>query len=216
VADLIAPHPEMLLLLRRQLGRHHLQVIVVTLATLAGAMLLWGLAYFLFYWLALFGLSISKGGDAVPPAHFTAGFVTLALFTLVLAWIDRRFTPDERAVDRKPRFEIFLDFMLVPARTTLAIWGSMTAWLKLDENEMAHGAALLGRLQHERKLAEQSIPVDVPDDAVRARVVFALLLLGLAEQRREEGVTWLHPLQPVPQKPRERNDPALNGPGLFE
>ena len=51
----------------------------------------------------------------------------------VLAWIDRRFTPDERAVDRKPPFEIFLDFVFVPARVTLAIWGSMTAWLKLDD-----------------------------------------------------------------------------------
>lgn len=216
MSESITPYPELVALLRRRISRHHLQVIGISLATFVGAVTLWAVAYFVLYWLTLFSISVWKGGEAVPPAHFSQGFATLALFTIVLAWIDRRFTPDERAVDRKPALEIFLDFVFVPARVTLAIWGSMTAWLKLNETEIAYAAALLGRVRAERKLADQSVPLEVPDEATRERVVFALLLLGLIEQRREEGITWLHSLQPEPRAPLERKGSALDEPGLFE
>jgi hypothetical protein len=195
VSGTITLYPEHIARLRRRLSQHNLQVIVITLLTCAAAVLLWGAAWFLLYWVALFSLSVWRGGDAEAPAHFTGEFAAIALFLLVLAWIDRRFTTDERAVDRKPALEIFLDFVLMPARVTLSIWGSMTAWQKLSDDEIAEAASLLARIQAERKLAEHSVPLEVPDDATRERLVFALLLLGIVEQRREDGITWLVALE---------------------
>jgi len=176
---------------RAHFARHNRQVLSFTILTLVSAILLWAVAYFVIYWLVLVAVTTSEGMDARVPRPFLLIFTICALLLCVIAWAANKLHPDYFPRDRKPAFEIFMDFVLAPPRVTLAIWGNFSAWLSLSEDELEEAWELLQTIARAGKLGIHSLPLEIPDPFLRSRVVFALRLAGLVDLRRNEEGAWL-------------------------
>jgi hypothetical protein len=178
--------------LRRRFHRHNWQVLGLSALSLAVAMALWGLLFLVAYWLLLLLLSSVIGGSARVPRGFGYGFIAVSASLVLVAWVDRKMFPDRRPPDNKSATEIFGDFLLAIPRLTLTVPGTLSAWLRLSAADLAQAAQLLIRIVQERKMPLHAAPAEIPDDRVRERVIFALLMLKILELRRVENVTWLY------------------------
>jgi hypothetical protein len=176
---------------RAHFTRHNRQVLSFTIFTFVSAILLWAVAYFVIYWIVLLAVTTAEGIDAHVPRAFLLIFTISALLLCALAWAVHKIHPDYFPRDRKPAFEILMDFVLAPPRVTLAIWGNFSAWLSLSEDELEECWELLKLVARQRKVSIQSLPLEIPDPLLRSRVVFALQLAGLVELRRNEEGAWL-------------------------
>ena len=184
--------------LRAHLARHNARVLLLSAATFAGAILLWAVLYAIAQWLTLLALVVVRGEDTSLPRGFPIVFATGALSLLAYAWIDRRLTPDDMPRDEKSAGEIAEDFLLAIPRATLAACSTLTAWQRLTPQEFALAATLLDRLSREQRVAMHSLPLDIPDEEARWRIVFALQLTQIVDMRREDRDYWLvlSPLRP--------------------
>jgi hypothetical protein len=184
--------------LRAHLARHNARVLLLSAATLAAAIVLWAVLYVIAQWLTLLALVIVRGADTPLPRGFPIVFGAAMLCLLAYAWIDRRLTPNDMPRDEKSAGEIAEDFLLAIPRTTLAAWSTLTAWQWLSAREFSLAASLLERLSRERRVAVHSLPIDIPEDEVRWRILFALQLTQLVDLRRDGRDYWivLNPLRP--------------------
>ncbi len=184
--------------LREHMVRHNWQVLGFTLLTTGTSILLWAILYGGVYWLLLLVRTSASVTDWVPVRSYTLVFGAVAGALLFAAWFDRTVAGSERVPDHRPMAEIFLDLVLAVPRTTLAIWGNLSAWQWLDREELDYAAALVERVVREKDVPLHSTPLDIPDDRTRERVVFALLMLRVLDIRREKNETHLRlsPLRP--------------------
>lgn len=196
-AEFTSPR-EVVATLRRELAGHNLRVLLLATLTAGAAALLWAVLYVVAQWLTLLFLTAAKGMDTPVPAEFPEVFTMAAAGLLVFAWIDRRLHPDDRPRDRRSSGEIALDFVLAIPRVTLAVGSTLSAWQQLTVVELTQAAELLERLGHERRLRLQSVPLEIPNDRQRERILFALQLVQFIDVQREDGDYWvkLNPLRP--------------------
>jgi hypothetical protein len=178
--------------LRSHLARHNLQVLGFSVLTAGAAVLLWTTLYVFSYWLTIFGITVARGPEAAMPPGFSLGFAMIAGGLLFAAWIDRWATPNALPPDKKRPLEIALDFLLATPRATLAIWGNLSAWQRLTRPQIELAADFLAQLMPNRRMAVHAVPLEIPDDTVRDKIVFALLVTGVIEMRREQGISYLH------------------------
>jgi len=184
--------------LRAHLAAHNLRVAVISLLTLVAAVALWLALHAVTRWLTLLLLTAIKGTDAQMPAAVEAVFWSGATALLAVAWIDRRLRRDDRPKDHKSAAEIASEFILAIPRVTLAVWGTLSAWQRLTESEIADAVALIERLTHEHRIRLSSMPLEIPDSARRFKILFALQLVQVIDIRREDRELWvtLNPLRP--------------------
>jgi hypothetical protein len=174
-------------------------VLLLSFGTLLGSLLLWVLLYGIAVWLTVLFLSAIHGPEVRRrPAAFDKVFFSAAATLFVLAWIDRRLTPNDLPRDHKSPAEIATDFILAIPRTTLAVSGTLSAWQRLTQLDYERAAALLERIEATGRLPLQSTPLEIPEDAQREKILFALQLTQLVEVRREDREIWLalSPLRP--------------------
>jgi hypothetical protein len=185
--------------LRRLFVEHNCAVVGFAFLALAAAVALWALAYLGAFFVTILGLTIVRGPDAVMPLDFTLDFAVIAFALLVLAWFDKALDANDRPPDKKPAFEIFMDLLLAIPRTTLAVWGNLSAWQWLDETDLQLAAGLIERVARERRIRLQSVPLDIPNERSRERIIFALLLIHVLDVRHEDDDAWLRlsPLRPA-------------------
>ena len=195
--------------LRAHLARHNARVVLLSAATLAAAIVLWAVLYAIAQWLTLLALTIVRGEDTALPRGFPVVFAAAVFCLLAYAWIDRRLTPNDMPRDDKSVGEIAEDFLLAIPRTTLAAWSTLTAWQSLSASEFALAAAFLERLNRERRVAMHSLPIDIPDEEARWRILFALQLTQIVDLRREDRDFWIvpNPLRPQTLKSKEPGRP---------
>lgn len=184
-------HRALVHLLQQEVTRHNRQVMGYAALSVVASVVFWAAAYAVSYWLTLLARTAVQGTEATMPAHFEAVFWSAAAFLLLLAWLHRLATPNDLPRDDKTVGEILLDFLLAIPRTTLAIWANLSAWLRLSPADLHLAADLVAAVTREQKLPVHSVPLAIPDDATRDRVVFALLLLHVLEIRREDDVALL-------------------------
>ncbi len=177
--------------LRAHLARHNWQVLGFAMLTAGGALLLWAVLYGVSYWLTIFAITTVRGGDAAMPRGFTPGFILVASGLLLAAWLDRWAHPNALPPDEKPLLGVALDFLLATPRTTLAVWGNLSAWQRLTRWQIESAADLLAQLMPDRRIAMHAVPLEIPDDLTREKIVFALLVTGVVEMQREEGTTYV-------------------------
>ncbi len=177
--------------LRDHVSRHNRSVLSFALLSFLGSAVLWVALYLAVFALILLGLTVFKGEEATAPPHFALAFVSIAAGLIGAAWMERAIVVNERLPDRKPKFEIFMDFLLMIPRTTLAIWGNLSAWQSLSSDEYRLAAGLVERVARERRVPLQRVPIDIPDDRVREKIVFALLIVQVLEVRTDNGENWL-------------------------
>lgn len=198
--DEFASPREIVALLRRELAGHNLRVVLLAIFTAAAAALLWSVLFFVAQWLTLLFLTSARGVDTPIPREFPQVFFTIAGGLIAFAWIDRRLHPDDRPRDKRSGGEVALDFLLAVPRVTLAVFSTLSAWQRLSRSDLAQAAQLLERLHHERRLRLQSVPLEIPHERRRERILYALQLVEFIDVQREDGDYWvkLNPLRPRP------------------
>jgi hypothetical protein len=190
-------------LLRRRLRAHNAQVLLMVGLSLVTSLALWGTAYIAAYWLVLLGLTVAQGPYPQMPRHFNRVLAVVAGVSLLVAWMEKRARQrNERAVDKKPGVEIALEIALLLPRLTLAIPDNLSAWQRLSDDELRQAIAFTDKVRAARRFPVHSAPVEIPDDAARERIIFALLHLRVLEMFQDDGAAWLRfvggsPVAPV-------------------
>jgi len=176
---------------RAHFAEHNRQVLLLTVMTFISAVLLWLVVYIVLYWLTLLVITSGEGVDARVPASFPKIFAIAVGGLCVLGWLVHKISPNYFPRDKKPAFEVFMDFVLAAPRVTLAIWGNLSAWQSLSGYELEEAWILFHTISEQGKLSIYSLPLEIPKAEVRAKVVFALQVAGLIELRKNEEGAWL-------------------------
>jgi hypothetical protein len=177
--------------LRVHLARHNRRVLLLAAGTLVGTLAAWALVYFVCCWLFVLAVAVLDLPWKRIPPHFPLLYIITGLCGIVYAWIDRRLTPNARLPDKKPVYEILMDFVLALPRMTLAVGATLRAWLHLSDTELLEAAELLHRLGQERRVPVTGVRLQIPDPRAAARILLALQITQLVDQFREENEYWL-------------------------
>jgi hypothetical protein len=171
--------------LRLHLRRHNRRVLALTGATFVLAGVLWAGLFFVAWWLFILGGAASRPFDAMPaPGPLARGFATVALLLCAVAWIGRLLRPNEAARDHKGVGGHLLDLVLAVPRLTLSGFGTGSAAARLSETELEHAWNLLRRMEERgQPVRVTELPVEIPDAAMRGKIVLALQVSGLIEIR---------------------------------
>jgi len=195
-----APDPEKTTrALRAHFARHNRQVLLLAVGTLFAAAALWSVLYVVCCWLLVLASTAVDRPLRGIPRGFGMVFLVAALCALIYAWIDHRLTPNERARDDKSLAEIFADFVLAIPRMTLAVGGTLAAWQRLSETDLAQAAGFLHRLAATTRLPMSGVRLEIPDPAAATRILFALQIAQIIDSQREGQEFWLklNPLRPA-------------------
>jgi hypothetical protein len=165
--------------LRAHFAEHNRRVVLLALLTLAVATGLWYLAYAVLFWLTLLAVSATRGMDARPPEILPVLFIYSGGLLVLITWIAHRLWPNDMPRDDKKPLEVAADFLLAIPRATLAIWGNLSAYHRLSPLELEYAAQLLQRLTTEPRLPIYRLPLEIPDQVMRRRVVLGLQLVQL-------------------------------------
>ena len=192
--------------LRRFLGRHNRQALLLSFFSLVAAVLLWGAVYGFAYWFTLVTFTVSKSfnvvtmaqiNDASPvtvhfPLYFAAG---AAVYLGVAAAIRRIYHPEKVREARMYFLWVLLELFMAVPNVTFSIWGNFRAITKLGRAEVVEAWRLLNRLnEHEGRLSLNSLPLEIEDVRTLNRVVFALQIIGVVGIR-ENSQGWFLYLQ---------------------
>jgi hypothetical protein len=177
--------------LRAHFAEHNLRVAALTFLTLVATLALWFLLHATYRWLVILGLTAITGTDARVPAFIEPAFWSAAAVLLALAWLDRVLRADDRPRDHKTPGEIAWEIILAIPRATLAIGATLSAWQHLTRAEIETAASLVERLAHVRRLPLHALPLEIPDEALREKIVFALQLVQVIDIRREDRELWI-------------------------
>jgi hypothetical protein len=165
--------------LRAHFAEHNRRVVLLALLTLAVATGLWYLAYAVLFWLTLLAVSATRGMDARPPEILPVLFIYSGGLLVLITWIAHRLWPNDMPRDDKKPLDVAADFLLAIPRATLAIWGNLSAYHRLSPLELEYAAQLLQRLTTEPRLPIYRLPLEIPDQVMRRRVVLGLQLVQL-------------------------------------
>lgn len=177
--------------LRREIAGHNRRVALIALVTLVVAAGLWTVLYAVCAWVLMLGLITAGSSRTSLPHGFDILFLVTGACAVGYAWIDRHFTPNECPRDDKTLGEITSDFLLALPRITLAIGGTLRARLRLTRAECELAATFLHRLAHERRVPLHSVPLDIPGEPARFRILFALQILEAIDLRRDQNALWI-------------------------
>jgi hypothetical protein len=131
------------------------------------------------------------GLDAQPPVYLPVLFIYSGGLLVLLTWLAHKRTTREIPKDEKSGFEIATEFLLAIPRATLAVWGNLSAWQRLNETELAQAAQLLARIESEGRLPLHSVPLEIPQPKSRLRILLALQLVEVVHVSRMDGTVWL-------------------------
>ncbi len=177
--------------LRAHVRSHNGSVLAASGVALVFSLAGWAVLYGVTYWVAMLSLTLANRGDGMPP-EFNAVFFGTAAVLLLAARVDQFLFPIERAVDERPPVEHFADILFFVPRFTMSCWQNLGALARLNDAEMADAARLLDMLKTGGRVSLQELPAMFPNERSRARMLTALLVMGLIDQRREKSVTWIH------------------------
>ena len=177
--------------LRGRFAEHNRLVILLAALTLLVTAGVWYLLFAVLYWLTFLFGSVVRGMDARPPDALPAFFIYSAGLLLLLTWFARKRLDNAMPKDEKTPGEIAMEFLLAVPRATLALWGNVSAWQKLDERELGLAAELIERIVDEERVPLHEVPVDIPDPRDRERILTALQLIDVLNVRQGEDAVWL-------------------------
>ncbi len=190
--------------LRRYLGQHNRQALLLAFFSLTAAVLLWGGTYFFVYWFFLFTVTIIEGfnpdtlgqitqrnlvSDSYP-MWFAVGVVA---YLIVAAIIRRRYKPEKIREARFYVLWVLLELFMAVPNVTFSIWGNLRAITKLRKHDLAEAWRLLLRMsQEDGRLSLTSLRLEIDDERTLCRVVFALQIIGLVGMRESERGWFLY------------------------
>lgn len=178
--------------LRAHLRSHNLEVLAASGVAILFSALGWAVLYGLSYWVTLIVVTLASNGASQVPAIFNPVFFGTAAVLMLAARVDQWFFPDERAVDERPPMEHFADILFFVPRFTMSCWQNFGALAWLNDDELPDAARLMEHLKAENRISLQELPGMISDERRMHRVLGALLVTALVDQRRDESLTWLY------------------------
>jgi hypothetical protein len=166
-------------------------VLSLAAGTLVASLAAWVLLYFVFIWILVLGLAVFDLPVERIPHGFWIVYVVAAFCAVGIAWIDQWLTPNARPSDNKGASEVALDFLLAVPRMTLAVVGTLRAWLCLSNGELLQAAELLHRLCREKRVPVSGVRLQVHDPESAVRILFALQMTQVIDSYREGNEFWL-------------------------
>jgi hypothetical protein len=177
--------------LRVEFARHNQRVLLLAGLTLIIAASLWYLVYAVMYWLTLLGVTIVNGVEAKAPDAFPTLFIYSGGVLVLITAMARRWSPNDVPRDHESTLECAAGFLLAIPRATLAVWGNLSAWQRLDGDQLELAAVLVERLVVEERVPLYQVPLLIPNRTSRCKVVFALQLVQLVELHHASGGAFL-------------------------
>jgi len=177
--------------LRAHLARHNRRVLLLAAGTLVAALAAWVLLYFVSVWILVLGISVLDVSNMRVPRHFWLLYCVAALCAIGFAWIDQRLTPNARPRDNKSVYEVALEFLLAVPNMTLAVGGTLRAWLSLSDDELLQAGELLHRLGSEKRVPMSGVRLQIPDPESAVRILFALQMTQVVDLHRDGPEFWL-------------------------
>ncbi|HET6406291.1 MAG TPA: hypothetical protein VFG14_00285 [Chthoniobacteraceae bacterium] len=169
--------------LRRKIDAHNRLVQLSTIGTALGVFVMWAALYFVGNWLPLFFITIVKGVDAEAPAKLPRYVLVALLVWMVVGMIDRLLrTPDERVRESSP-LDATIRLLLLPPRATFAVLDNHRNRVQLNAIELEQASGFVEHLYRVGKIQMQSVPVELPGDKERERILTALRLTEMIRER---------------------------------
>ena len=192
--------------LRRYVGQHNRQAVLLAFFSLVAAVILWAVVYGFAYWFVLFTVTIVKSFDPrtmsqvtdvnlVDP-RFPLWFAAGSIGYLLLAASIRRFFRVERAREAGLYLVwVVLELFLAVPNVTFSIWGNLQAITSLRKHEFIEAWHLLQKMNQEQgRLSMASLRQVIDDEKTLNRILFALQIIGLVGVR-ENSQGWFLYLQ---------------------
>lgn len=180
-------------ILRIHFREHNKSVVFASAATLLFAVIGWAFVYGVAYWFTVAFLSVKEGLLFTGTEHFNRNFLScvgvLYAATLVDRWVFR-YSPE--AVDRRPFSETLLDIALFLPRMTLSVFENFMVWIHLSDRQMALAARLAEIIRERGRYALHEIPVLIPTEKDREKILFALRAAQVLDVRPSDGISWLY------------------------
>lgn len=174
-------------LLSAHVRAHNWSVLAASGAAFFLAVIGWSLVYAAAYWAAVLITTVQSYGGRIPGAGFQEVclwvFLSLMGVGLLDVWINRH----EEAVDHKSKLQHLYDVVMFLPRLTLAGIVNFSAWAWLPPAGKPHAARLLERLRAEKAVPLGVVPLEIPNDSLRRRVLAVLEITQLVEVRPEKG-----------------------------
>ena len=178
--------------LRAHLRSHNLVVLTASGVAILFSALGWAVLYGISYWVTLIVVTLASNGGSQVPAIFNPVFFGTVAILMLAARLDQWIFPDERAVDERPPMEHFADILFFVPRFTMSCWQNLGALAWLGDDELQDGARLMDHLKTETRISLQELPGMISNERHLHRVLGALLMTSLVDQRRDESLTWLY------------------------
>ncbi len=171
--------------LREHLRRHNRWVLVLASLTFLCAAMLWAALYLVAFWFFLIANTVARPFEVHPAmGALVRAFAAAAILLCLLAWFVSRLRPNQAPQDHRGFGGHLVDVLLAVPRLTLSILGTGGAGARLSESELEQAWLLLRRMsQSDTPVPVQALPVDIPDSAMRGKILLALQLSGLIEIR---------------------------------
>ncbi len=178
--------------LRAHLRSHNLAVLTASGVAVLFSVVGWAVLYGLSYWVTLIVVTLASNGASQVPAIFNPIFFGTMAVLMLAARLDQWCFPDERAVDERPPMEHLADILFFVPRFTMSCWQNLGALAWLGDDEFQDAARLMDRLKADGRISLQELPAMIPDERGIHRLLGALLVTAIVDQRRDESLTWLY------------------------
>jgi hypothetical protein len=182
--------------LRRKIEKHNRFLSISSALAAAGVVFMWVVIYFLAQWITVFARTLKAGVDATPPRNFPSAFLVVAAVWMaagVVDWLVARRDPPriERGI-----FRTILDVLLFPPRATFGVFRGFGKKAALSEDELQTAADFLARRARFGEIALSRIDAELPDEALRGKILDNLKALELVYRREGKHDDFITPTDP--------------------
>jgi hypothetical protein len=177
--------------LRRKVTAHNRLVKLSTFGAALGVILMWAFLYFVGNWLPLLFLTIVKGLDAEVPPNLHRWILLIFVLWIVVGLIDRLVRKSGPHPSESSGVAATFKFLMLPPRATFAVWENSRNSIDLSEHDLEIASKFIERLYQIGKLEVQSVPVELPADDSRDRILTALRTTQLIREREIQKTSFL-------------------------
>jgi hypothetical protein len=178
--------------LRGQVRSHNSVVLMSSGLALLFSLVGWALLYGASYWVTMIVVTLAHNGEGSVPEMFNVVFLGSAAVLMLAARFDQWMFPSERTPDERPPVEHLADLLFFVPRFTMSSWQSLGALVWLSRRDLPAAAGLMEHFKSGARLSLQELPAKFPDEGRMRHVLEMLMLMGLIDQRRDGGMTWLY------------------------
>jgi hypothetical protein len=182
--------------LRRKMHGHNRLVLLSTVGGALGVLLMWTVIFFISNWAPIFFLTIFKGLEAEVPRNLSRLVLIGMILWLIVGWFDRHLRTEDNRGDELSPLAVALKLLILPPRATFSVWDNLHNRVHLDEQELEAASNFLENLYRAGKIQVQSVPVELPDDDTRDRIITTLRsteLVRKVEVNKTDFLALTHP-----------------------